>query len=234
MNEGSKSVPKKSVVMITVLSVVGVVVVGSIVAYVVMNTKADKNSNNTNSALGANSESDSATTANSTETRTVPTGMKLYTNTDYGFTALYPETWPVKTLASTQKFGPVDATTISLSLYRPDIKKDSIECGITFISKNTDKGVKEFLDENFHRPSKTHWTTGRSDFAGGMDAVVLSDFDDIGSIGDLVSVGPYFESPDKKYMIYPLYSQEKTAYLTDIFGGATYTCGDFLNSIRWN
>lgn len=226
-----KSISMRTVIVAIVVLVL--VVAGASAVYFVMN-KDEGTENNVVANNAANNVASVNTTTNTTQAREVPSGMKLFTNADYGFTALYPETWPVKTVTSTHKFGDAEGVSVGLSLYRPDIKKDSTECVINFVKKNTDQGITQFLDANFTRPSKTSWTTGRLNFAGGMEAVMLANFDDLGSIGDLVSVGPYFESPDKQYLVMPLYSQDKTTFLTDIFGGTSYTCDDFLNSVRWN
>lgn len=226
-----KSISMRTVIVAIVVLVL--VVAGASAVYFVMN-KDEGAENNTVSNSAVNNTASANTTNNTTQTREVPSGMKLYDNTEYGFTALYPATWPIVSSVKNQTIGSTEVTRLSFNLYRPDIKSNEESLFVLLMRKDSiDQKPTNYLDDHFNPPTGTSWQEGDSDFAGGSKVFRLTGFDSIGEIGDLPYTGPYAESSDKKYVFFLAYPQDKDQYLSEIFGGTSYTMADFLKSWRW-
>lgn len=227
----AKSISINMVILVIVVLVL--LVAGVSAVYFVMN-KDEGAENNTVFNGAANDMASANTSSNTTQTREVPSGMKLYDNTEYGFTALYPATWPIVSSVKNQTIGSTEVARLSFNLYRPDIKSNEESLFVLFMKKDSvDQKPTDYLDNHFNPPSGTSWQEGDSDFAGGSKVFRLTGFDSIGEIGDLPYTGPYAESSDKKYVIFLAYPQDKDQYLSEIFGGTSYTMADFLKSWRW-
>ena len=215
--------------------VIGSIAVGVVIVVVasVLYLKSRTKNSTPNSAVQNTAGSESG--AKSNHARVAPAGKKVYYNDKFGFSLLYPENWPLQ--VNERERGTRtndDFTYVDFSLYVPDEKHDFGIAVLGFAPRSRlEEPLSVYLSEHYAVPKNVSWKAVHQDFAGGVDAYFLDNFEDLGHIGNLFVPGPYLETPDKRFVVTFGTSQDVPDFLPKSYASSIEAPKEMLSSLRW-
>jgi hypothetical protein len=236
MNEVQKTSSQKKIIITTVI-VLFIVGIGALVYFLMNNNQ--KQENNLGSNLANDTASNSSQTTNTTQSRTVPSGMKLYENKDHNFSFVYPEALPITTDAtsSTLKQGE-NTNVITFLVYNPENKSNWELFRITFVELvDISKSLDQYLTERYNVAPEVTWSIENESYAVDSKAYVASNAESIDSLGDLPGIGGdlgYFKDPTSKYFVTIGIGQDAPNFFSKTYGVKEDIARDIVDSIRWN